>query len=262
MRLGFGCELSEDDDRDLVFEYAGRRPRYALDLTEFYLERAQSTSSACTGFAVSQAVFARDSHEGDEPELQSELGLYGNGRMCQAAYKAIRLSQSVETASRVAWTRDSGTSLRWVFKGANRYGMCAASAWPFARRRVTTRPGFGVMAKMRKNRKLRYKRIYGSGAGLVDGMLDALADGFPVVRGARVPQSYVDHRSGVLGPPKEGFESLGGHATTLLGYQNEEVFESGSWDDWGENGDGYAWLSMSYLKATTREAWAVEAVPA
>ena len=86
----------------------------------------------------------------------------------------------------------------------------------------------------------------------VDHVLEALADGHPVVCGIYVFQGIESDgatKTGVVPDPKLGEEPLGGHAVVLVGYdlgRRVYIFRNSWGADWGDKGYGY--LSLGYVE--------------
>ena len=83
-----------------------------------------------------------------------------------------------------------------------------------------------------------------------------------VAVGVRLSQAFVLSGDGVIPAPTPGDLMLGGHAVTLVGYDDAHpsgngvfVFRNSWGPTWGDGGYGY--LPYSYL-VNTREAWTVE----
>lgn len=90
----------------------------------------------------------------------------------------------------------------------------------------------------------------------------ALASGFPVVVGVRIPYSWETLTGDTLALP--GDPAIGGHAVCLVGYKRTEAglfFRlRNSWgESWGDK--GYAWMPSEYLTlGICGEAYALRAV--
>jgi hypothetical protein len=100
---------------------------------------------------------------------------------------------------------------------------------------------------------------------LLPGVLDALANGFPVLFGAIVfpeIQSADVAKTGVLPLPKQGELSIGGHAMVAKGYDKTNpnlrtVDSRNQWGkDWGDKGDIH--IPWEYFAQYAWECYVIE----
>lgn len=129
---------------------------------------------------------------------------------------------------------DSGAMIRDGAKWMAKYGVCPESMWPYDIKRFRDRPTIDCYKAAGNLRITEYFRITS-----LDGMIACLAEGYPIVFGMMLYDSFNEAgKTGVARLPKKGEQLLGGHALLIVGYDLErQVFiVRNSWGHWGKNG--------------------------
>lgn len=149
---------------------------------------------------------------------------------------------------------DSGAYIRDVLKAMAKYGICAEYTWPYDISRYRTKPPASCIRAAAKKRALEYMRVDQTQGALCA----ALADGFPVVFGFAVYESFESAAvaaTGVVPMPKRGEALLGGHAVVIVGYDLDGSLLGlkypvaicrNSWGTkWGKK--GYFFMPLGYV---------------
>jgi C1A family cysteine protease len=196
----------------------------------------QKSLGSCTGNSVTTVI---ESELGLSYEL-SRLMCYYNGREIDGTLKS-----------------DAGAQIRSVIKGALKVGVCSETTWPYKVSKFATVPNSKAYSEAQllisevNKKKLKYQRVSD-----LNGLLDCLANGHPVVFGFVVPASF-DFLSGeFLQPlPKKTEKSLGGHAVVAGGYdltaKKPFIWVQNSWGpEWGL--EGWFKLPITWFTDTRR----------
>lgn len=190
--------------------------------------RDQRGSSACFGFALTGAAYARLRHLGVEVSLFSPLGAYAIARQMEGIYHGKPLP-------------DDGSYPYLGMRGAARFGLIPESRWPFDadwQSKVSLEVPFDILQIASQVRVANFARIDAVGAARIDVCKAALAKGHPVLLGMQVGSEFERYHKG-RGPVGIETGDVGGHATFLVGYEEDgDVFVGcNSWGEaWGDEG--------------------------
>lgn len=241
--LGLGYKRDPHDARDrelgvlLAAVGAAPLPKSAdLSRSEVHA-KDQGNTSSCTGQSTSQALRLAWLHAGIAcPELSALFAYY-----CGRAENGDEHS-------------DGGSYLRSVVKAVTRFGCADESAWPFSDGKVNTGPGHLAYRSAFDRRGVRgYYRVP---AGQPNAVRQAVANGYPVVGGWDVSQSFMDWNGrDPIGRQLTGI--VGGHAMPIVSYAADGTFRLlNSWGSgWGQN--GYAVVTEGFVADGT-DLWALE----
>ncbi len=148
---------------------------------------------------------------------------------------------------------DNGTTIAAGMAAFLAFGAPPEASWPYDPELVTKTPDDPAFQKGLENVPAEYARVDG-----IENVKGALAQGFPVVFSASVPQRCYEEagRTGVIPPPTaaevaEIRTQNGRHALLLVGYDlNDKTFlVRNSWGaDWGRQ--GYCRMSFDTFTAT------------
>jgi hypothetical protein len=198
------------------------------DLMRFCAVRDQEETSACVGFGLTGAAYARLRSLGYDCGYFSPLASYSIGRQLEGIYKGKLLP-------------DDGSYPSLVMSGGKRFGLVAESVWPFDRdhsSRVHQEVPFDVLQKASQFRLANFARIDAKGDARVEACKRAIASMHPVPLGMRVGSKFLNYAPG-RDPVGVEFDDLGGHMTFLCGYEDDgNVFIGcNSWGTgYGEDG--------------------------
>jgi len=175
------------------------------------------TANACVG-ALEYLYAKRD---GQAPEL-SRLFVYYNTR---------RLKGTLHL--------DSGAAVSEAMAAVLAFGACRSELWPYNPALLSAEPAPQAYQDGRKHEAIQYARVAG-----IDGAIQALAQGYPVVFGTIIPQRCYDTAASTGVIPETTADERrarpsGGHCMLIVGYDlDRKVFHiRNSWgSDWGKGG--------------------------
>lgn len=156
---------------------------------------------------------------------------------------------------------DSGAYIRDGIKATNKYGASLESLWPHDIRKFRQEPITEAKNDALNRKVTRYERVND-----FNGCIDALSNGYPVIMGFRVYDSFMSKnvaRTGIMPYPNTKREKLlGGHAVLLVGYdKRKKVFIArNSWGtNWGDK--GYFYMPFDIVKPNmSSDYWIIKSV--
>lgn len=134
--------------------------------------------------------------------------------------------------------QDNGTFIRDVVKALAQFGACPSSLWPFDLDRLFDRPEDACYREALKNQVLQYQSV----PQTRDGIEQAIADGFGVIYGFAVCESFESAEvanTGMVPIPEPGESVRGWHGVMLDAYDLDDGLYDGrnSWSkNWGLGG--------------------------
>lgn len=157
---------------------------------------------------------------------------------------------------------DSGACIRDGIKAVNKFGAPLESLWPYVIGRFAMRPSATAYKDALKRRVGAYRRITD-----FDGVRAALAQGYPVVMGFSVYESFQTTtvaRTGQMPYPNVQTEQLlGGHAVALVGYRDstQQFIARNSWGTgWGDGGYFYMPYQVVQNTSMSSDFWIITSV--
>jgi hypothetical protein len=157
---------------------------------------------------------------------------------------------------------DSGAYIRDGIKVTNKQGAPLERLWPYNIKQFRNKPAVAAIQDALNRKVLRYERVNNH-----EGCLDAINNGFPVVIGYLVYQSFmtpVVERTGIMPYPNIRRERLlGGHAVLLVGYDKakQHYIVRNSWgSNWGDK--GYFYMPFRVIQDTrmSSDFWIIQSV--
>lgn len=151
---------------------------------------------------------------------------------------------------------DSGAYIRNGIKVLDKYGVCREQLFPYDIAQFTKEPHNDCYNEALSRRISIYARL----SGVAD-MLACLADGYPVVFGIGVYESFETAevaKTGIVPMPGINEVMLGGHAVLAVGYDMTErrFIVRNSWGEgWGQK--GYFTLPFEYVKKLGSDFWTI-----
>jgi C1A family cysteine protease len=156
---------------------------------------------------------------------------------------------------------DSGAYIRDGIKSTNKYGASLESLWPHDIRKYKQEPITEAKNDALNRKVTRYERLTN-----LDGFIDALTNGYPIIMGFNVYTSFMSTnvaRTGIMPYPNTKRERLlGGHAVLIVGYnKTKKVFIArNSWGTgWGDR--GYFYMPFDIIKPSmSDDYWIIKSV--
>jgi len=163
--------------------------------------------------------------------------------------------------------QDSGAYLRDAIQVLNKQGVGFEKDWPYDIAKFKDAPPQVEIDEAAQNKIVEYSRLDNG-----QEYKQCLADGYPFIIGIQIYESFESQEvtdTGVVPMPKPNENCLGGHAVTVIGYNENyktNMFCPGqcyyevrnSWGtEWGDA--GHFWIPAAYLEnpAFGSDAWTV-----
>lgn len=153
---------------------------------------------------------------------------------------------------------DAGALIRDGMKVLQQMGCAPETDWPYDIRKFTQTPPEKASMDASEFKISEYHRVTN-----LTTLKTALAEGYPVVIGIKVYQSFESDqvaKSGIVPLPKRWEQFLGGHAVLAVGYDDAKFKGQGfvicrnSWgENWGEK--GYFYLPYGYFNSYVTDMW-------
>ena len=174
--------------------------------------------------------------------LMSRLFIYYNGRVVQ----------------NFPINQDTGLTMRGGFQSVTAYGAADESLWPYSVSRFATKAPDSVYNVAKGNKTLAYYSV----AQNLNEIKKCLKDGYAVSFGIALYDSFMSSSVAQTGqvpvPNKNSERRVGGHAMTIVGYNDstQRFIVANQWSrGWGDNGYCYIPYSMLLDSDTTGDLW-------
>lgn len=204
----------------------------------------QGALGSCTAQAIAAAYEMELRKHAPMPDVSlSRLFIYYNERLAEGTVEI-----------------DAGAYIRDGIKSIAEVGVCLESLWPYVIADFAKRPPDEAYLEALNHQAILYASV---SPNYMD-VMTALADGYPVVFGFTVYESFESEevaRTGLMPFPKNTERAVGGHAVLAVGYDQEaqHLLVRNSWgSNWGQ--DGYFWMPFSYIQRLARDFWIVKQV--
>lgn len=228
------------DFRDLKFsvEQEELKPIQSVYLSDKYklpLPYDQGQLGSCTangiGFLVHYDLLNKFSQNKTAPFMPSRLFIYYYERLSEGTVD-----------------QDAGAVIRDGIKVVNRMGVCSEDLWPYDIEQFAVEPDAKCVQSALNCEALKYKAVDNTNKQL---MVNCLLQGFPIVFGMSVYESFMGHKvaaTGIVPMPKATERLVGGHCMAIVGYslQYDAFIVRNSWGTgWGQK--GYCRIPAAYL---------------
>ena len=232
------------DTRDYRYQVTQKTVIDIVDLRSYCSPiENQGSLGSCTGQSIAGAIELLNKRNG-KPTDVSRLFIY--------YYERVLLGTV---------NYDSGAYIRDGIKATNKYGASLESLWPHDIRKFKNEPIVEAKNDALNRKVTRYERVED-----FEGCIDALTNGYPVVIGFYVYDSFMSTnvaRTGIMPYPNTKREKiLGGHAVLLVGYdKRRKVFiVRNSWGtSWGDK--GYFYMPFNVVKPDmSSDYWIIKSV--
>jgi len=243
-KFSFQWQPDKLDTRDYRYTVTQKVSSNVVDLRSYCSPiENQGSLGSCTGQAIAGAIELLNKRN-RKPTDVSRLFIYYYERLLLGTVNY-----------------DSGAYIRDGIKATNHYGASLESYWPYDIRKFKQEPISEAKTDALKRKVTRYERVLD-----FNGCIDALSNGYPVIMGFRVYDSFMSKnvaKTGIMPYPNTKREKLlGGHAVLLVGYnKTKKVFIArNSWGtNWGDK--GYFYMPFDVIKPNmSSDYWIIKSV--
>ena len=243
-KFSFQWKPDKLDTRDYKYTVTPKASPNIVDLRAFCSPiENQGSLGSCTGQAIAGAIELLNKRN-RKPTDVSRLFIYYYERLLLGTVNY-----------------DSGAYIRDGIKATNHYGASLESYWPYDIRKFKQEPISEAKTDALQRKVTRYERVND-----FNGCIDALSNGYPVVMGFRVYNSFMSKnvaKTGIMPYPNTKRERLlGGHAVLLVGYnKSKKVFIArNSWGiNWGDR--GYFYMPFNVVNPNmSSDYWIIKSV--
>jgi C1A family cysteine protease len=232
------------DTRDYRYQVTQKLNPNVVDLRKYCSPiENQGSLGSCTGQSIAGAIELLNKRGGKHNDV-SRLFIYYYERLILGTVNY-----------------DSGAYIRDGIKATNKYGASLESLWPHDIRKFRQEPITEAKNDALNRKVTRYERVND-----FNGCVDALTNGYPIVMGFYVYDSFMSKnvaRTGIMPYPNTKREKLlGGHAVLLVGYdKRKKVFIArNSWGtNWGDK--GYFYMPFDIVNPNmSSDYWIIKSV--
>lgn len=229
----FGSLLLRDVDPNFLPPSIDLRPKIKAVLD-------QGSLGSCVANTVAYQLQYTLGTEGID---QSRLFIYYNGR----------------TIAGYPITEDTGLTIRQGFQSVQYHGSCREELCPYIVSQFSMKPSPKAYTVGNMNKGIAYYSISQN----LSHLKKCLKDGYLVSFGISLYDSFMSAsvaRTGIVPEPKSGERRIGGHAMTIVGYDDDKsaFLVLNSWSStWGDSGYCYVPYKMMMNKSTTGDFWTV-----
>lgn len=241
----FHWTKDKPDSRDYKYLVSNKVQSNVVDLRNFCSPiENQGILGSCTGQAIAGAIELLNNRN-KKPTDVSRLFIY--------YYERVLLNTV---------NYDSGAYIRDGIKVTNKQGAPLEILWPYNISQFTKKPSVSAISDAIRRKVTLYERVNNH-----EGCLDAINNGYPVIIGFLVYQSFMNSnvsRTGIMPYPNVKRERLlGGHAVLLVGYdKNKKVYiVRNSWGpNWGDKGYFYMPFEVIQNPQMSSDFWVIKSV--
>jgi C1A family cysteine protease len=232
------------DTRDYKYQITTKTSPNSVDLRPYCSPiENQGNLGSCTGQAIAGAIELLNKRNGNYRDI-SRLFIYYYERLLLGTVNY-----------------DSGAYIRDGIKSTNIYGASLETYWPYDIRKYKQEPIIEAKNDALNRKVTRYERISD-----LNGFIDALSNGYPVIMGFNVYTSFMSASvatTGIMPYPNIKRERLlGGHAVLIVGYNKSKriLIARNSWGtSWGDT--GYFYMPFDIISPSmSNDYWIIKSV--
>lgn len=240
LRLNYVIRKDPHDHRDLFYRVANNNDiKNKVDLREWCSPiEEQLHLGSCVGQAIIGAFeLLLNKNYPDKFTDLSRLFVYYNARVIEGDPYM-----------------DEGVYVRDGIKAINKWGVCSEDHWPYLTDKFATLPNVQSYLDAKTRVIKSYHRINST-----KDIISSINAGCPVVTGMEVFGDFDNmgiNSDPIIPMPSDADESLGGHAITIVGYDNDKkifICRNSYGEQWGDR--GYFYMPYDYAELYASDAW-------
>jgi C1A family cysteine protease len=153
-------------------------------------------------------------------------------------------------------TKDEGTYIHLACDVLRKNGVCREVLHPFTDKNIYQHAPVMASREGRLNRIKSHFKITSSNNRRLDDMIFNLKAGNPIVFGTKVGTDWMNYKGG-REPLGVESDPKGGHAITVIGYEDGVFIIENSWSNsWGDDGFGYV-REDAFKHPSFRDLWVI-----
>ena len=213
MERKYGWIKSKEDTRDHIVAFNSLQSNYpkTFDMrAKMPPIQDQGNLGSCTAHGIGALVQYKHRFN------PSRLFIYYNERVLEDTVKC-----------------DCGATIRNGIKSISKIGVCEEKYWDYKIGKFAKKPPIEAYNNAQKNLIESYRRVNQT----EDGLKYILSQGFPIVFGFIVKESFENIGKDGLYKPTRWEDTLGGHCVTIVGYNETHFICRNSYGEkWGAKG--------------------------
>jgi C1A family cysteine protease len=234
MNYKYGWKKDKNDSRDFKYKFSLSNTELPSSVelpNDLFVVLNQGELGSCTANSLANAYrYAEIKEKGTIDYIPSRLFIYYYERLIEGTID-----------------EDNGAELRDGAKVLANYGAPDENIWAYDVTKFTIQPCQEAVDSASKHKVLQYHSVNQNERDIKQ----CLFEGFPISFGFTVFEEFESEsvaKTGLVPMPSHMFNSMGGHAVLLVGYNDDTKLYKvlNSWgNEWGDN--GYFYLPYDYV---------------